>query len=103
MKKFTVTISCFLIACTFIIFFSSSIKNSDVSSKQKDTSDFSLAYIVKEFKGNIAIFEKGKQDPFKIIEVPVSSLPIEDQNLLASGIEAHDEKELSSILEDYCS
>lgn len=103
MKKFTVILSCFLVTCTFIIFFSSSMKNSDVSSKQKDTSDFSLTYIVKEFKGNIAVFEKDNSAPFKVIEVPVSSLPIEDQNLLSNGIEVHGEKELCSLLEDYCS
>ena len=63
----------------------------------------SLVYIVKSHEGNIAVFEEGSQQPFRICNVSVSILPKEDQQLLKEGIKAYSQAELTQILEDYCS
>ena len=70
---------------------------------KNESSNFILIYIVKEFKGKIAIFEKDKESPFRIIDTPVSNLPKIDQELLAQGIEIENEDDLDSLIEDYCS
>lgn len=60
-------------------------------------------YCVKEYKGNIAVFESGSDMPLKTTSVSVSELPPEDRKLLEKGIMVSGEKDLSIIMEDYCS
>ena len=104
MKKLIATTCCFLLTCALIIVFASSInKKSGTSPYEKEVPEYSLSYVVKEFKGNIAVFEKGNENPFKIIETPVSNLPKVDQELLSKGIEVKDENELYCLIEDFCS
>lgn len=62
-----------------------------------------VVYIVKEYNGKVAVFEKGKEKPFKITEVNTSDLPQADREILKSGIETDSQKKLTTILEDYCS
>lgn len=61
------------------------------------------SYCVKEYRGNIAIFEKSKEKPFKITNIAVGELPTEDQKLLKQGIEVSGQEELNNLIEDYCS
>ncbi|MDR1467548.1 MAG: hypothetical protein LBI55_03970 [Oscillospiraceae bacterium] len=63
----------------------------------------SLAYIVKDYNGKVAVFEKDKIEPFKITDCLVSHLPNYDQRILKDGIEVKTELELERLLEDYCS
>lgn len=63
----------------------------------------SLAYIVKDFNGNIAVFEKDKSVPFKVTQVNTRNLPKKDQDLLKIGIPVHSEQELAELMEDLCS
>ena len=60
-------------------------------------------YIVKEFNGKIAVFEKGFANPYRMTDMPVSFLPEYDKNLLISGIELGSQDEVSRVLEDYLS
>lgn len=60
-------------------------------------------YCVKEYKGNIAVFEQSKEKPFKITNIAVDELPTEDQKLLKKGIEVSGQEELNNLIEDYCS
>ena len=62
-----------------------------------------ITYVVKEYKGKIAVFEKGNEKPFKITQVNTADLPKTDKEILKNGIEVENQKELSSVLEDYCS
>jgi len=75
------------------------MKNSD---QETGNSKTSALYVVKNFNGKIAIFEKESIEPFKITEIPVSYLPEKDQENLNKGIEAFNFEELKHILEDYC-
>lgn len=60
-------------------------------------------YYVKEYKGNIAVFEESKEKPFRITNIAVDELPAEDQKLLKQGIEVSGKEELNDLIEDYCS
>ncbi len=60
-------------------------------------------YEIKEYKGNIAVFEVGEKKPFRVTEIEVKNLPEADQKELKSGIEANDSDKLQTLLEDYLS
>lgn len=77
---------------------------SNVSSNYSpDISSEKVTYVVKEYNGKVAVFEKGKDRPFKVTEVNTSDLPQADKEILKNGIETDSQKKLSTILEDYCS
>ena len=77
------------------------ISNKKVESS-KDTT--SISYIVKDFKGNVAVFEKNSENyPFKVTKVFTKRLPKKDQLILENGIEVENQNELNSLLEDLCS
>lgn len=63
----------------------------------------SSGYKIKEYKGNIAVFEAGQEQPFKTVSVCVKDLPKDDRELLRQGISVNSLEELSTVLEDYCS
>ena len=59
-------------------------------------------YEIKEYCGNIAIFECGNSSPMKTTSISVSEIPTADREMLKKGIKASNEDELSTLLEDYC-
>lgn len=61
------------------------------------------SYVVKDYNGNIAVYESGRSEPFRVTETLVKDLPYADKELLEFGIEANNIEELNIILEDYCS
>ena len=70
---------------------------------KKETPVTDSGYTVKNYKGNIAVFEQGKDAPFRTTGIAVKELPPADRALLDKGINASDQEELNLILEDYCS
>lgn len=70
---------------------------------KKELPTVTSGYIVKNYKGNIAVFESGKNTPFRTTEIVVKELPPADRALLEKGIDASNQEELDLILEDYCS
>lgn len=76
-----------------------SAKKEEKLKQTQNTSDF----IIKEYNGSVAVFESGKNSPFKTTETMVSDLPTADRELLKKGISVGSREELSRILEDYCS
>ena len=107
MKKiFIGTISfiifCFLLVGTFLIFKKKPTQNNEKVKDNKVKS--SISYIVKDFKGNVAVFTKNAKDrPFKVTKVVTERLPREDQLILKNGVEVENQCELNSLLEDLCS
>ena len=61
------------------------------------------SYILKAYEGKLAVFQSGADNPYRITDVRISSLPVMDQQALQEGIEAKNEKELSQLLNDFCS
>lgn len=60
-------------------------------------------YILKEYKGRLAVFSRGQTEPDMVFDVYVQSLPEFDRGLLQSGIAAKDYPALVSLIEDYTS
>ncbi len=60
-------------------------------------------YTIKDYKGNIAVFEQGKEAPFRNTGIIINELPPADRSLLEKGINVSNQEELNLVLEDYCS
>ncbi len=118
MKKLIAGGACFLILLIGAVFWI--FKNSRVTHKEeskpviekpvvsaadnkKETPSVKTGYTVKDYKGTIAVFEQGKDKPFRTTGIAVNELPPADRALLEKGIDASDQEELNLILEDYCS
>ena len=59
--------------------------------------------ILGTWKGYIALFQSGKEEPRQIFPVQAASLPEADQMALEEGIVIRSEKKLQQLLEDYLS
>ncbi len=73
------------------------------SKPQKEIPELKPEYVIKEYKGNIAVFEGSEKLPFRTTCIMVSELPEADRSLLKKGIVASSREEMDTILEDYCS
>ena len=62
-----------------------------------------LYLLLGTWKGYVALFEKGKEEPRQIFPCLVDSLPEEDQQILKEGLPIHSQKALQEALEDYLS
>lgn len=60
-------------------------------------------YVLKEYKGRLAIFKDNSDIPFEVFDIFTSSLPQSDRELLKNGISAKSETELSKLVSDYTS
>lgn len=93
----------FFVTASFIAIPIINQKSADTNESQADTPNISLSYIVKDFNGNIAVFESDVEKPFKITDVNINTLPKVDQERLREGIYVTEQNELNSLLEDLCS
>lgn len=72
--------------------------------RKKLFSIFLALYVVLgTWKGYVALFDKGKDEPRQIFPNTVASLPPEDQAALEKGIVVRNERQLQQLLEDYLS
>ncbi len=62
-----------------------------------------LYVILGSWKGYIALFEAGKEEPRQIFPTKADSLPEKDRLALEEGIVVRNEKALQRLLEDYLS
>lgn len=62
-----------------------------------------LYWVLGAWKGYVAIFEKGQEEPRQIFPYSVASLPPADQEALEQGITVRTEQQLQQLLEDYLS
>ena len=63
-----------------------------------------LLYVVLgSWKGYVALFDQGKDEPRQIFPYPVASLPEADQKALEEGIVVRNDRDLQRLLEDYLS
>lgn len=60
-------------------------------------------YIIKNFRGKVAVFRNGDEIPINITDTEIDSLPDFDNQQLQIGVYAANERELKRLLEDYCS
>lgn len=72
--------------------------------RKKVFSTFLALYVVLgTWKGYVALFDKGKDEPRQIFPNTVASLPAEDQAALEKGIVVRNDRQLQQLLEDYLS
>lgn len=58
-------------------------------------------YCMKEQGGEIVVFQKGNDQPIKVLETDPSVLPDQDRQMLKQGIYLNSDQELRRLLEDY--
>ena len=106
-----VTIAFILFMAAAVISTFLSCQRNDSSSAHTPTEEASASsyatgyktYIVKEYNGMVAVFEKGNAEPVKVTDRCVSALPEADRFKLVRGIEAASDTKLKRLLEDLCS
>lgn len=104
MKRLIISTCCFVLACLVFSFgILPNLVKAQVLDEPTPESCSSLTYVVKNFKGNVAVFEADAAEPFKITDVSINTLPYNDQNNLEKGITVNSKEELNSLLEDLCS
>lgn len=59
------------------------------------------AYLLRVHEGKIGVFRAGESEPFRVLEVYVSTLPVLDQSELSEGVYIQNEEKLQVIIEDY--
>lgn len=59
--------------------------------------------VLGSFRGYVALFDKGKQEPRMVYPYAVASLPKADREALDAGIAVANDEELRRLLEDYLS
>ena len=73
MRKFIIGSYCFVLLCVIISFVAIPVINKNSTAFKKNEietpNNNSLSYIVKDFNGNIAVFEENSDTPYKITEV----------------------------------
>ena len=62
-----------------------------------------LYLLLGSWKGYLALFEKGSQEPKQIFPCQISTLPEADQAALAEKIPIRNDRDLQQALEDYLS
>ena len=72
---------------------------------KKRVLSFLLAFtlFLGSYRGYVAIFEKGAEEPKQVFPCRVDTLPEADQKMLDERIRIKDEEELNRLLEDYLS
>lgn len=101
---FTVGISAVLVVVISTATFGSDIRGNQPQNPQGQNAANNVsepAYIIGIYKGYVAVFKYGNGIPFRITDVPVSTLTEGDKLILAKGIRVADDDELNKRLEDY--
>ncbi len=62
-----------------------------------------LAVVLGSWRGYIALFEPGQEEPRQIFPYEAAALPPADQAALEEGILIRNDRDLQQILEDYLS
>ncbi len=58
-------------------------------------------YTIGVWEGQVAVFEGAQPFPKQVFDVAVSTLPEELRQKITEGVPAHNEAQLSVLLEDY--
>ena len=62
-----------------------------------------LYLLLGSWKGYVALFENGKEEPRQIFPCPVDTLPEADRHALQEKIPIRNQRDLQQVLEDYLS
>ena len=90
------------IAVTALVFTLFPAQSQAQVEKPTDTTNETIYYL-KDYNGRLAVFSEGSESPFKITEVEIKTLQEYDKKTIRKGVKAHGQKELTRLLEDFCS
>ena len=62
-----------------------------------------LGLILSSYRGYVALYQEGNQEPRQVFPYRVETLPVSDQLALEKGIPVLSEKALQYLLEDFTS
>lgn len=78
------------------------VSSSQIESSSKISEEESFSpKIIKEYNGNVAVFEENQAAPIKILDTQTNNLPPETAERLKKGITAFTRDEYLSYLEDF--
>lgn len=89
----------FFLSITLICVFITGLKFTE----QFPSSDTPPEYILREYNGKTAVFEKGRELPVFIEDIFIDNLPEKDRKALREGIILSSPEELQSLIEDFSS
>lgn len=75
--------------------------NEEKNISDSDNSTVGYKYTVKNFNGNVAVFNFGSSYPIEVLECPLKSLPEDEAQRLTVGIDIETEEELQQLIEAY--
>jgi hypothetical protein len=102
--KIITLVSAFIIAVTsFVVVFASAPKIKDNSNSLISSAQTKNGYYLREFDNRIGVFEAGSNQPQQVLDVYISSLPLDAQKLIKAGIHCKDKTQLLQRIEDYTS
>lgn len=73
------------------------------SSGAASASSAPAAYTLKEYEGKIAVYGAGSDSPQQILDIPVASLPADEQAKLRAGVSVKDHEALLTYIENLSS
>ena len=74
-----------------------------MTGKRLFTAFLALYVVIGTWKGYVALFDQGAEEPKQIFPCPVEALPETDQEALKNGIIVRNQRDLQQLLEDYLS
>lgn len=94
-----------LIACVLLIGIAAWV--STLLPEKSDTkgmpTERAVQHHLREWNGQIALFEGDSDEPTEVYEVSIAALPEEEQQRLREGIAIEDEQMLAALLDNYTS
>ncbi len=110
MKKNFKYVFMFLLVFSFTVLFLNVVqadKKQQTVSETTETVTHKLnenyLYRISDFKGKLAIYEGDSKIPYKVYDTYISSLPLNDQEILKAGICLNSFAEVKKIIEEYTS
>ena len=105
MKRIVLFLSVLIVVVAFALFLRTLPQTPSPSPTtliKMDVAEKDEKFIVGEYQGQVAVFlENGELKT--VYDVPISTLPDEDQTMLRKGIVAQGKEKLRSLIEDYTS
>ena len=89
------------VALSFALVKWSTPKESAPINRGAEAADYE--YLLKDYRGRLAVFHRGAADPDLVFDVYIQSLPDYDRGQLKNGVSAKDYAELVNLIEDYTS
>ena len=77
--------------------------SSDINEKKSQADRRINTYIVRAYNNNLAVFEEGEVEPYRIYDTDIRILPESDREKLEKGIKVESETDLRRLIEDYTS